>query len=129
MLNFLWSAWDLGLIELTSWISYTCKVYGSTIRRQSCSAHLRTAPAMATKSTYIIAVVDCFCITGGLISKTENILRLYKEWRLYYCRHHCDHTPLSRETRIRYVPRTEVGFGGGKENVLDSENFYAKDIL
>ena len=45
MLNFLWSAWGLGLIELTSWISYTCKVYGSTISEDSpgiviLSAHL-----------------------------------------------------------------------------------------
>ena len=39
-------------------------------------------------------------------------------------------TPLSHvRHRIRYVPRTKVGFRGGKESVLDSENFYAKDIL
>jgi len=39
---------------------------------------------MATKSTYIIAFVDYFCITDGLISKTKNILRLYNEWTGFY---------------------------------------------
>jgi len=38
-------------------------------------------------------------------------------------------TPLPHVRRIRHVPRTKVSFGGGKENVLDSENFYAKGIL
>ena len=39
-------------------------------------------------------------------------------------------TPLSHvRHRIRYVPRIKVGSGGGKENVLDSENFHTKDIL
>ena len=39
---------------------------------------------MTTKSTDIIALVDYFWITDGLISKTKNILRLYNEWRLFW---------------------------------------------
>ena len=39
-------------------------------------------------------------------------------------------TPLSHvRHRIRYVPRIKVGSRGGKENILDSENFHTKDLL
>ena len=39
-------------------------------------------------------------------------------------------TPLSHvRHRIGYVPGIKVGSRGGKENVLDSENFHTKDIL
>ena len=45
-----------------------------------------------------------------------------------YFGHQCGHAPLSRETQERICP-TKVGSEGGKENVLDSENFHTKDIL
>ena len=46
-----------------------------------------------------------------------------------YCEYHCCQ-PLSHvRHRIGYVPGIKVGSGGGKENVLDSENFHTKDIL
>jgi len=57
---------------------------------------------MATKSTYIIALVDYFCITDGLISKRNSI------FRLYYCEHYCSHTPFSHETQeLRLAPEAE----------------------
>ena len=73
---------------------------------------------MATKSTYIIALVDYFCITDGLISKMEIIVSTTVATPLSHVRH-----------RIGYVPGIKVGSGGRKENVLNSESFHTKDIF
>ena len=83
---------------------------------------------MAIKATYIIVLVDYFCITYGLISKTNNIIQVV-EWMEIIVRTIAA-TPLFHvRHRIGYVQGIKVDFGGRKENIPDSENFHTNNIL